>query len=86
MYPQVPHLDGQDLRELTQEKISSAVKKWFSSLEGYTFIITGDFDTETVLPVLSKKLSGFPRKRMHNISLQEFEFSINKDGEKTGMQ
>ncbi|MCX2837468.1 insulinase family protein [Salinimicrobium sp. MT39] len=82
-YPQLPNLDEKALRELTKEKVFTAVKEWFSSIEGYTFIVTGDFDTDRVLPILIRKLSGFPAKnRAHVIKDKEFHFPLVKMQEK----
>lgn len=76
-YPQLPRLDEQDLRKITYEDVLNALEKWFSSIEGYTFVVTGDFEKEEVLPVLLKKLSAFPIKNSESMT-SSFNFPLNK--------
>lgn len=61
-YPQVPVLKRKDLQEINVEQVFQTLNKWFSSIEDFTFIVTGDFQTDTILPVLVNTLSSFPAK------------------------
>ena len=82
-YPEVPRLDEQDLKDLKEEKLFGVAEKYFSTIEGYTFIVTGDFDKDDVLPVLVRKLSGFPiNERMIKARSKELEFPMKRMEEK----
>ncbi|WP_423819672.1 insulinase family protein [Salinimicrobium sp. TIG7-5_MAKvit] len=59
-YPKVPVLGISDLENLKLDDVFNAYKRWFSDFSDYTFIITGDFNTEQIFPIISKKLSVFP--------------------------
>lgn len=78
-YPQVPVMELKNLEKLQPKQVFQAKQKWFSSIENYTFIVTGDFYTATLLPVLVKKLSGFPvREEQLIASSKLMEFPIRK--------
>ncbi len=82
-YSEVPVLQLDDLEKLDPEQVYSAKQHWFSSIENYTFIITGDFETENLLPVLIEKLSGFPTKKVHSpVFKKSFDFPLKKMNEK----
>lgn len=59
-YPEIPVLGLSDLEKLNLDDVFAAYNGWFSDLSGYTFIITGDFKTEQILPIVNEKLSVFP--------------------------
>lgn len=73
-YPKVPVLGISDLENLKLDDVFIAYKNWFSDFSGYTFIITGDFNTEQLLPLLKEKLSLFPigNKKAVNSNTQKF--------------
>jgi zinc protease len=78
-YPQVPVLGMEDLEGLTQEQVFHAGKKWFSSIEDFTFIVTGDFDRDTLVPFLVNTLSAFPIKNNHpQASGTRFDFPLKR--------
>lgn len=82
-YPEVPVMDMENLEQLKAEHVYRAAEQWFSSLEDYTFIVTGDFDTHKVLSVLINKLSGFPiKKGQIVVSSKNLEFPLKKMQEK----
>lgn len=59
-YPEVPNLKIRDLNDLTTKKVFKAHNRWFSDLSDYTFIITGDFDSDDLAERVVQKLAGFP--------------------------
>lgn len=59
-YPHLPVLDLSDFENLKLDDVFAAYKRWFTDLSGYTFIITGDFDTDQLLPKIGEKLSVLP--------------------------
>ena len=80
-YPKVPVLGTSDLENIKLDDVFAAYIRWFSDLSGYTFIITGDFNTEQILPLLSEKLSLFPvgSKKAVNSDTHKFPLKrINK--------
>lgn len=78
-YPQVPTLGIKDLEQFRADQVYEAAQQWFSSIENYTFIITGDFQSESLLPVVVNRLSGFPAKRgaLQNLN-KNFDFPVAK--------
>ena len=78
-YPEVPAIELNNLEQLKADHIYRAAQQWFSSLEDYTFIFTGDFETEIVLPVLINKFSLFPSKKDQiTASTERLEFPLKK--------
>lgn len=75
-YPDIPNLKLQDLEDLTMKKVSEAHQEWYSNLNGYTFIISGDFDREDLTKRLVKKMSAFPvtTKQVSNDQTIDFPF------------
>ncbi len=59
-YSNLPKLSKDDLREIDYSTYLRAYKKGFGNLSGYTFIITGDFNTDNMLPKITHYLSEFP--------------------------
>ncbi len=59
-YSNLPKLSKDELREIDYSTYLRAFKKGFGNLSGYTFIITGDFDTDKLLPKMTHYLSEFP--------------------------
>tara|TARA_R110002050_G_scaffold85907_1_gene183118 strand:- start:464 stop:3349 length:2886 start_codon:yes stop_codon:yes gene_type:complete len=78
-FPEVPILKMQDLNKFKMKNLLRTFKKWYSDIEDYTFIITGDFDTEKLVPVLVKNLSGFPVKgRSSSNKIAKHVFPLHK--------
>ena len=78
-YPEIPNLSVNDIENLTLEKIAKGRKKWFSDFSGYTFIVTGDFDTEKLKPVLINYVSKLPFKDIrYKGKLPDFQFPFKK--------
>ncbi|MEO2072075.1 MAG: insulinase family protein [Zunongwangia sp.] len=80
-YPELPTLQKEDLAQLSMQDTFKAIYKSFSSIEGFTFIITGDFETDEIATVLSNRLMHFPIKNeiIPEIKLQFPLKKIKKD-------
>lgn len=77
-YPQIPVLGMQDLERITVEQVLQASNKWYSGIEDFTFVVTGDFNRDTILPLLVNTLSAFPAKdKNSSISGPDFDFPFN---------
>lgn len=76
-YPQLPVIHREDLARLTMERLFLGLEESFSTIDGFTFIFTGDFDTAAIATALSRKLAGFPagNETMPN---NEFKFPFKK--------
>ncbi len=69
----------QDLEKLTEEDVISASKKWFNNFSDYTFIITGDFKKNELIPRLVQKLSNFPvRSKALPERTTDYDFPLKK--------
>lgn len=77
-YPQIPVLEMQDLEKISLEQVLHVWNEWYSSVEDYTFVVTGDFNKDKILPVIVNTLSAFPAKN-ENISASkpDFDFPFN---------
>lgn len=73
-YPEVPRLKKEDLDQLTVEKVFQAYKRWYSEITDYTFVVTGDFDKNILLPKLINTLAAFPVKK----SIPGYRKSVSK--------
>ena len=62
-YPQIPVFKPEDLQRISKKSIYDAFNKYYSGFDDYTFIVTGDFDKENLLPVLVEKLAAFPTRK-----------------------
>lgn len=62
-YPEIPRLRSEEVEDLSLKKIFQAYHKWFTSFEGYTFIVTGDFDSEEIASQLVNSLSCYPTEK-----------------------
>ena len=76
-YPQLPVIQREDLARLTMEQLFLGLEKSFSTIDGFTFILTGDFDTAAIASSLSRKLTVFPTSN-ETIPNNEFNFPIKK--------
>src|SRR5690606_14200444 len=63
-YPNIPTLDEATLNKLTIDKIYDIYNRYFCSIEGYTFIITGNYNKEKVASILIKYLLAFPAEKL----------------------
>lgn len=61
-FPKIPRLKVQDLEHITMDQILKISEHWFSDFTGYTFIVTGDFDKNFLIPKLVDKLASFPTR------------------------
>lgn len=77
-YPEVPRLNEQDLQKISMKDIYNSFHKWNKDLNGYTFIITGDFDKDAIEPVLIKKLSAFSGTLPTNVNKKSVNFPLRK--------
>ncbi|AVR44239.1 hypothetical protein C7S20_02600 [Christiangramia fulva] len=78
-YPQLPELEIEDLDDLKLDQILSNLDKWYSGIDNFTFIVTGDFDKEKVSALLANTLSTFPTDENHSISIKDpFKFPLQK--------
>lgn len=59
-YPELPLPNVDDLDQLSIDSIYTAYHRWYSNFEGYTFVITGNFDVDTLLPILIKYVAVLP--------------------------
>jgi len=59
-YPQVPVLELSDLDKLSKKHYIDSWETYFEGIENYTFILTGDFDTDILKEKLLDILSKFP--------------------------
>ena len=59
-FPEVHQPTIEDLNSLSMKSIYDAYHRWYTDLGGYTFVITGDFNVEELLPLLMKYLSVLP--------------------------
>lgn len=82
-YPQIPVLDMGVLSEITLDQVFQASKQRFSSFENFTFIVTGDFNKDTVIPYVVNALTSFPvATKKPGPSKPSFDFPLKKMKEK----
>lgn len=82
-YPEEPVMEMQDLMELSLQEVLDASDRWFSDVQNYTFIVTGDFNQEDVLPILVDNFTAFPKRKEFLVdTLDDFEFPLKKMNEK----
>lgn len=77
-YPTIPVLTTTDLNALTMEEVFEAGKSYFSDLSGFTFIITGDFNKDQILPVLVNTLGAFPNQDKIKPKEYKFDYPFEK--------
>ena len=70
-YPEIPHLRSEEVEDLTLKKIFQAYDKWFTSFEGYTFIVTGDFEIKEIAGRLENSLSCVPIENSSKTDIQD---------------
>lgn len=63
-YTELPSLSSKDIDHNTYETYLKSYKKWFANLDGYTFIFTGDFKTDKLLPEIHQYISQFPTTKL----------------------
>ncbi len=77
-YPDVPELGLSDLEELKLRDVFAAYNNWFSDFSGYIFLISGDFNTDKLLPEITEKLSVFPVRSEMVQSKLTLQFPLKK--------
>lgn len=77
-YPEIPGLKISDLKKMDMEQLFQVYERWFSDLNGFTFIITGDFDKEAITPILVNNLSLFPIKDSYEYPAVNPTFPLKK--------
>ncbi|WP_339654049.1 insulinase family protein, partial [uncultured Salegentibacter sp.] len=81
-YPEVPQFKVEDLNQITEDSLIKASQEWFSNFGDFTFIVTGDFKKDEVLPIFNQKFSTLPtRKLKRNIPKAKFKFPVKKMNE-----
>lgn len=85
-YPKVPVLGNSDLENLELDVVFAAYKRWYSDISDYTFIITGDFSTEQILPIINKKLSLFPIGNKKAVDNGIHKFPLKRINETIGLK
>ncbi len=65
-FPDIPRMDLEDVNQLKKEKVHDVFNQLFSNFNGYTFILTGDFDKDQLTPILVKYLSAFPKGELQS--------------------
>ncbi|WP_197055447.1 M16 family metallopeptidase [Gillisia sp. Hel_I_29] len=70
-YPEIPQLGSEEVEDLTLNKIFRAYDKWFTGFEGYTFIVTGDFEIKEIVSRLTNSLSCFPIENSSKTDIQD---------------
>ncbi|MGY5847019.1 M16 family metallopeptidase [Salegentibacter sp. HM20] len=85
-YPEVPVLESQDLTELSLEQVFQAWKKWFSGIEDFTFVVTGDFNKDTIIRLLANNFTALANENPKKISKPNFNFPLKKMEEKMGFK
>ncbi|WBL22326.1 M16 family metallopeptidase [Zunongwangia sp. HRR-M8] len=75
-YPEIPVLGINDLEVLRMDEVFEAASSYFSDLSGFTFVITGDFSKDELLPVLANTLGAFPTqpKVIHTDNKLDYPF------------
>lgn len=77
-FPKMPVLQISDLENLKLNDVYAAYKKYFTDFTGYTFVITGDFDTEQILAKLVRKISAFPVSHEKVVENGEINFPLKR--------
>ncbi|WP_405199346.1 M16 family metallopeptidase [Christiangramia sp. LLG6405-1] len=80
-YPMVPVLSSDFLNQLTIEEIFNSHDKWYSNFNDFTFIVTGDFDIETIKPILLEKLAGLPISSDSKNNKAKYKFPLKTKDE-----
>jgi len=62
-YPEIPVLGINDVKALNMEEVFESAQHYFSDLKDFTFIITGDFNSDLLLPTISSTIGSFPIRR-----------------------
>lgn len=59
-YPMKPVLAAKDLQQVNAAKVYEIFRQYFSGMKGYTFVVTGDFVPDKIIPVLTSYLGALP--------------------------
>jgi predicted Zn-dependent peptidase len=81
-YPETPVLGITELEALRMEEVFEAANQYFSDIAGFTFIITGDFNRDRLLPVLANTLQAFPTQDQVTNADKKLEYPFRKITEK----
>ena len=73
-FPALPIVSVKDIEALSMDEIYAAYHRWFGGFDGYTFVVTGGYDKEEILPVLIKYLSALPEG--HSMKFKELKNTI----------
>lgn len=81
-YPELPRLEKEDLNDLGMDTILKSLGNWFSGIENFTFIITGDFNENEMIPLVVKTLSAFPvgssKNKKVKPKVKSFDFPLRQ--------
>ena len=59
-FPDIPKMQLKDLAVIDKSTLMEAANTWTKNLTDFTFIVTGDFEVDTIIPILNQKLSVIP--------------------------
>jgi predicted Zn-dependent peptidase len=77
-YPKIPVFDMNELETLRMNEVFEAANQYFSDLSGFTFIITGDFNSDELLPVLANTLVAFPTRDQDTQREYKLDYPLKK--------
>ena len=80
LFTKVPELSKRDIATLTFQDYDKGYDK-FANLYGYTFIITGDFASEKLIPQVQNYLSAFQTVVEKNMFRNQFTYNFKKISE-----
>lgn len=75
LFTKVPQISKKDIAALTFQDYYEGYNK-FTNLYGYTFIITGDFNSEELIPEVQNYLSEFPTVIENNMFQNQFTYNF----------
>lgn len=70
-FPELPIVNSKYFDSLSMDEIYTAYQQWYSTFGGYTFILTGGFNEDALLPILVKYLSALPKGNVRKFKKQE---------------
>ncbi len=81
-YPEIPVLNEDDLSILSKEQIFEAIDLNFTNFRDYTFVVTGDFNKDQTIDILTRNLNVFPiQTESKNRLKRETNFPLKKSNE-----
>lgn len=60
-FPELPMPNSKYFDSLSMDEVYAAYHRWYSNFGEYTFVFTGGFEADTLLPILVKYLSVLPK-------------------------